>query len=67
MYCKTTLAHKNSVLLLDAYDEIKDINKDDFIRELKAFVKEFPNILLIISSRKILKMQIIFQIFNHFI
>ena len=49
---KTTLAHKNSVLLLDAYDEIKDINKDDFIRELKAFVKEFPNILLIISSRK---------------
>lgn len=43
--------YKNAVFILDAYDEIKDVNKDEFVRELKKFIADYPNIPLIISSR----------------
>jgi hypothetical protein len=32
------------LLLLDAYDEIKDSNKDNFISQLNLFTLDFPNI-----------------------
>lgn len=43
--------YKNAVFILDAYDEIKDVYKDDYVRELKKFIADYPNIPLVISSR----------------
>lgn len=52
------------VLILDAYDEIKDANKDEFIKKLDSLASDFPNISILISSRKNFEDKNIFKDFQ---
>lgn len=45
------IEHDNAVLLLDAYDEIKDSDKGYFKKELNLFMVDYPDIIIVISSR----------------
>lgn len=42
----------NALIILDAYDEIRDTNKNEFIDELTRFITEYPDTHILISSRK---------------
>lgn len=47
----TVSLYKDAIFILDAYDEIKDVYKDGFVRKLDEFIADNPKVPMIISSR----------------
>lgn len=39
------------VLLFDGYDEMQANERDEFMRRLQSFIKEYPSVKIVISSR----------------
>lgn len=45
------LPPKYLVLLFDGYDEMQANERDEFMRRLQSFIKEYPSVKIVISSR----------------
>lgn len=49
---KSISEQTNKFIMLDAYDEIIDSEKNNFLNELNQFIVDYPHIPILISSRK---------------
>ena len=49
---KSISEQTNKFIMLDAYDEIRDSEKNNFLNELNQFIVDYPHIPILISSRK---------------